>query len=138
VHFIMDTVRLLDVGQARVNERGTGSPQDPPTRMLGLLIYSYATGTFISHQSELAPYENVAVRLPCADRHPDHESICTFRRTNGALLKSSFEQVLAFAGVRLCPLPTLRPPPGSSFSSRRPAPGAPRIPWRFVGLFRRH
>ncbi len=26
VHFIMDAVRLLDVGQARVNERGTGSP----------------------------------------------------------------------------------------------------------------
>jgi hypothetical protein len=38
VHFIMDAVRLLDVGQARVNERGTGSPQYPPTRMLGLLI----------------------------------------------------------------------------------------------------
>ena len=37
VHFIMDAVRLLDVGQARVNERGTGSPQYPPTLMLGLL-----------------------------------------------------------------------------------------------------
>jgi hypothetical protein len=35
----MDAVRLLDVGQARHNERGTGSPQYPPTLMLGLLIY---------------------------------------------------------------------------------------------------
>ena len=97
VHFIMDAVRLLDVGQARVNERGTGSPQYPPTLMLGLLIYSYATGTFSSRQIERATYENVAVRLLCADRHPDHDSICTFRRTNGALLQSSFEQVLAMA-----------------------------------------
>jgi hypothetical protein len=27
-------------------ERGTGSRQYPPALMLGLLIYSYATGTF--------------------------------------------------------------------------------------------
>jgi len=97
VHFIMDAVRLLDVGQAKVNERGTGSPQYPPTLMLGLLIYSYATGTLSSRQIERATYENVAVRLLCADRHPDHDSICTFRRTNGALLQSGFEQVLAMA-----------------------------------------
>jgi hypothetical protein len=37
------------------------------------------------------------VRLLCADLHPDHDSVCTFRRANGALLKSSFEQVLAMA-----------------------------------------
>jgi transposase len=97
VHFIMDAVRLLDVGQARVNERGTGNPQYPPTRMLGQLIYSYATGTFSSRQIERATYENLAVRLLCADRHPEHDSICTFRRNNGALLQSGFEQVLAMA-----------------------------------------
>ena len=63
VHFIMDAVRLLDIGQARVNERGTGSPQYPPTLMLGLLIDSYATGTFSSRLIEHATHENVAVRL---------------------------------------------------------------------------
>ncbi len=93
----MDAVRLLDVGQARVNERGTGSPQYPPTRMLGLLIDSYATGTFSSRQIERAIHENVTVRLLCADRHPVHDSICTFCRTNGALLQSGFGQVLAMA-----------------------------------------
>lgn len=97
VHFIMDAVRLLDVSQARVNGRGTGSPQYPPTLMLGLLIYSYATGTFSSRQIERATYDNVDVRLICADLHPDHDSICTFRRNNGALLQSGFEQVLAMA-----------------------------------------
>ena len=51
---------MLDVSRAWVNERGTGIPQYPPTLMLGLLIYSYATGTFSSRQIERATYENVA------------------------------------------------------------------------------
>jgi len=46
VHFVMDAVDALDLGAARVNERGTGSAQYPPSMVLGLLIYSYATGTF--------------------------------------------------------------------------------------------
>lgn len=97
VHFIMEAVGLINLREAKINERGTGSRQYPPALMLGLLIYSYATGTFSSRQIERSTYENVAVRLLCADLHPDHDSICTFRRANGALLKSSFEQVLAMA-----------------------------------------
>jgi transposase len=97
VHIIMEVVGLIDLREAKINERGTGSRQYPPALMLGLLIYSYATGTFSSRQIERATYENVAVRLLCADLHPDHDSICTFRRANHALLRSSFEQVLAMA-----------------------------------------
>ena len=52
VHFIMDAVEALDLSQARVNERGTGSAQYPPSMMLGLLIYCYATGTFSSRRIE--------------------------------------------------------------------------------------
>ena len=62
VHFIRDAVLLLDVGRARVNERGTGSPQYPPTLMLGLLIDSYATGTFSSRRSNAPPTKT----SPCA------------------------------------------------------------------------
>ncbi len=50
VHFIMDAVAQIDVGAARVNVRGTGDAQYPPTMMLGLLIYSYASGVFSSRQ----------------------------------------------------------------------------------------
>ena len=50
--------------------------------MLGLLIYSYSTGTFASHRIETLTYENVAVRFLTADTHPDHDSICKFRREN--------------------------------------------------------
>jgi transposase len=97
VHFVMDAVGQLDVRAARVNERGTGDEQYPPGMMLGLLIYNYATGVFSSRQIEGATYESVAVRLLCADTHPDHDTICTFRRENGPLLTRSFGQVLELA-----------------------------------------
>ena len=97
VHFIMDAVGLLDLSAARVNHSGSGSEQYPPSLMLGLLIYSYATGTFSSRKIERNTHEQVAVRLLCADHHPDHDSICAFRRENRALLSSSFHQVLETA-----------------------------------------
>lgn len=94
VHFIMDAVGELDLRGAQVNERGTGDAQYPPHLMLGLLIYSYATGIFASRQIERATYEHLAVRLLCADTHPDHDTICTFRRVHRELLARSFAQVL--------------------------------------------
>jgi transposase len=97
VHFVMDAVDLLDLSQAKVNERGSGSEEYPPSMMLGLLIYCYASGTFGSRKIEKLSYENVAVRVLCGDQHPDHDSICTFRRKNRQLLESSFHQVLEMA-----------------------------------------
>lgn len=102
VHFIIDAVDALDLGAARVNVRGTGSAQYPPSMMLALLIYSCATGTFSSRRIERQAYENVAVRLLCGDTHPDHDSICKFRRENGGLLAGVFHQVLELAaGARV-------------------------------------
>lgn len=97
VHFIMDAVDALRLDDAKVNTRGTGSAQYPPSMMLGLLIYSYATGTFSSRKIEALTHDSVAVRYLCAQHHPDHDSICKFRRENGKLLESSFHQVLELA-----------------------------------------
>jgi transposase len=97
VHFVIDAVGELDVGMACVNEQGSGSEQYPPAMMLGLLIYSYATGVFGSRRMEQTTYENVAVRLLCGDTHPDHDTICSFRRQNRELLARSFAQVLELA-----------------------------------------
>jgi transposase len=97
VHFIIDAVEQIDLGAARVNHRGTGSEQYPPSLLLGLLIYSYATGVFSSRQIERLTYDSVAVRVLCADTHPDHDTLCTFRRQNAALLSSAFAQVLELA-----------------------------------------
>ena len=83
--------------------------------MLGLLIYCYASGTFSSRRIERLTHENVAVRLLCADRHPDHDSLCTFRRENRALLESGFRQVLEVAARMKVLL--LAHPPTSLFPS---------------------
>lgn len=97
VHLIIDAVGELDLRQARVNERGSGSEPYPPSMMLALLIYSYATGVFGSRRIEQTTHENVAVRLLCADTHPDHDTICSFRRQNRELLTGSFARVLELA-----------------------------------------
>jgi transposase len=97
VHFLMDAVSELDIHAAKLNERGSGSAQYPPRMLLGLLIYSYATGIFSSRQIERSTYDSVPVRLLCADTHPDHDTLCTFRRRNEPLLKRSFAQVIEMA-----------------------------------------
>src|ERR1035441_5404057 len=63
VHFIIDAVDAIDLRQVKVNTRGTGSEQYPPPMMLGLLIYSYATGLFGSRRIEQSTYDSVPVRL---------------------------------------------------------------------------
>ena len=103
VHFIMDAVAALDLSAARINDRGTGSAQYPPSMMLALLIYSYSTGIFSSRKIQTATYENVATRYLCADTHPDHDSICKFRRENKELLSSTFHQVLELAASMQIP-----------------------------------
>ena len=97
VHFMMDAVKALDLSGAQVNVRGTGSAQYPPSMMLGLLIYCYANGTFSSRRIQTLTHENVAVRLLCADTHPDHDTICKFRRENKELLGTAFHGVLELA-----------------------------------------
>lgn len=97
VHFILDAVDALDLRQVKVNTRGTGSEQYPPHLLLGLLIYSYATGVFGSRRIEQSTYDSVPVRLLTADTHPDHDTLCTFRRENQALLTESFVKVLQLA-----------------------------------------
>ena len=53
-HFILDAVEEMDLRQVRVNERGTGSEEYPPRRLLALLLYSYATGVFSSRRIKQA------------------------------------------------------------------------------------
>jgi len=99
VHFILEAVETLSLKGFQVNERGTGSEQYPPGMMLPLLIYCYATGRFSSREIERATYSDVAVRYICGgEQHPDHDTICTFRRENRALFEECFVKVLAYAG----------------------------------------
>ncbi len=45
----------------------------------------------------MAISENVAVRFIAANTHPDHDTICTFRREHKALLEERFVKVLELA-----------------------------------------
>jgi transposase len=96
-HFIVDAVTELDLRQVKVNQRGCGSEQYPPSMLMALIIYSYASGVFGSRRIEQATFDNVPTRLTCADTHPDHDTICTFRRENKALVNEAFVKVLAMA-----------------------------------------
>ena len=97
VHFILDAVDALDLRQVQVNTRGTGDKQYPPRMLLAALIYSYATGVFGSRRIERSTYDSVPMRVLTADTHPDHDTLCTFRRKNQALLTESFVGVLQLA-----------------------------------------
>jgi len=99
VHFVLDAVAALDLRGFRVNTRGTGDEQFPPSVLLALLIYSYATGTFGSRRIEPSTYDRVPVRVLTADSHPDHDTICAFRAQNKALFRECFVKVLQLAGA---------------------------------------
>lgn len=97
-HFVVETVGLFPLQGFQVNTRGTGSAQFPPLMMLSLLIYNYAVGRMSSRQIEKATYEDIASRYICGgDAHPDHDTICTFRRQNAKLFRECFVKVLEYA-----------------------------------------
>ena len=98
VHFILDALDAVPMHAAKVNVPGhTGSDQYPPQMMLGLLIFGYITGRLSSRELEAATYNDVGMRYLAADLHPDHDTICAFRRNNGPLIKSAFTAVLLLA-----------------------------------------
>lgn len=97
VHFILAAVERLPLSAFHVNHKGTGSEQYPPHLMLALLIYCYANGVFGSRRIERATSRDVAVRYLCANTHPDHDSICAFRRKNLEAIATAFVDVLELA-----------------------------------------
>ena len=97
VHFIIEALDGIEATSAKVNVRGSGSAQYPPRLMLGLLIYGYATGRFSSREIERATHTDVAMRYLAADKHPDHDTLCAFRRNNAPLVREIFTAVLLTA-----------------------------------------
>mgnify|MGYP006293050433 FL=1 len=97
VHFVIEAVGSMSLPSLKVNRRGTGSAQYPPKTMLMLLIYCYANGIFSSRRIEGATYRDVAVRYLTADTHPDHDTICRFRRENFEAVSEAFLGVLQLA-----------------------------------------
>ena len=96
-HFVVAAVERVPLSQFVVNTRGTGSAQYHPRIMLALLIYCYANGLFSSRRIERATYRDIGVRYVTANTHPDHDTICKFRRENLAAVQTGFVEVLLLA-----------------------------------------
>ena len=96
-HFVVAAVERVPMSAFRVNGRGTGSAQYHPRLMLALLLYCYANGIFSSRRIERATYRDIGVRHVTGNTHPDHDTICKFRRENLAAVHESFVEVLLLA-----------------------------------------
>ena len=75
----------------------TNAGQYHPRMMLALLIYCYANRIFGSRRIERATYRDIGARYLTGDTHPDHDTICKFRRENQTAIAESFLQVLQLA-----------------------------------------
>jgi transposase len=99
-HFVSD---LVDSGALDLSaiyaayEEQRGFPPYDPRLMVKLLVYGYANGVTSSRKLERATYRDVAMRMLCADQHPDFRSIARFRERHLHALGELFVQAL-----RLC------------------------------------
>lgn len=98
-HFILETVEQIDLSAIYQSYGGDGRGQPPydPEMMVSLLLYAYCIGVPSSRQIEKRTYEDIAFRMVAANRHPDHDSICEFRKRHLKALAALFVQIL-----RLC------------------------------------
>src|SRR3954451_14654517 len=99
-HFVSDLVDsgALDLSAIyAVYSEERGYPPYDPRLMVKLLIYGYAVAITSSRKLERASYRDVAVRMLCADQHPDFRSIGRFRERHLEALADLFVQSL-----RLC------------------------------------
>src|SRR5215203_3571884 len=80
--FVIDAVERLDLtvfdGAYRLD--GQGRAAHEPAMMVALLLYSYAVSERSSRRIERRCVEDVATRVICANRAPDHTTIARFRQ----------------------------------------------------------
>jgi transposase len=94
--FVLDAVGVLDlrVFYADYREDGWGRAAHDPAMMVALLLYAYAVGERSSRAIERRCREDVAFRVICANRVPDHATIARFRVRHEQALAGTFTQVL--------------------------------------------
>jgi transposase len=95
--YVVDVVEGLDLSALERAYAGRGSDAYHPALLLSLLIYGYATGTFSSRKIERATHDSLAFRYIACNRHPDHDTLATFRRRFGKEFEAIFVQVLQVA-----------------------------------------
>lgn len=97
VHFILEAVERVDMCRFKVKKNASGKAQYPPRMMLALMIYSYTLGLFSSRRIEASTHRDIYVRYLAGNTHPDHDTICSFRRENFEAISECFLQILLLA-----------------------------------------
>ncbi len=102
--FVLDAVAAIDLAifYADYREDGHGRAAHDPGMMVALLLYSYAIGERTSRRIERRCQEDIAFRVICANRAPDHATIARFRVRHEQALADIFTEVLVLcrrAGV---------------------------------------
>ena len=95
--FVVEIVEQLDLRSLKASYAGRGSQPYNPAMLLALLFYGYSTGVFSSRKLERSTYDSVAFRFIAANRHPDHDTIATFRKRFLKELSGLFVQILMIA-----------------------------------------
>lgn len=106
--FVVEIVDQLDFSVLTEQYRGSGSEAYHPQMLAALLLYGYATGNYSSRKIEQACYDSIAFRYIAANTHPDHDTLCAFRRRFLPELQRLFVQVLSIArAMKLLKLGTI-------------------------------
>jgi transposase len=95
--FVVKIIGQLDLQPIYAGYSGQGGVAYAPEMLLGLLIYGYATGVFSSRKLERATYEVVPFIFIAGGKHPDHDTINSFRSHFLSEVKELFVQVLLIA-----------------------------------------
>ena len=95
--FVVDIVNRLDLSPIINVYAGRNLDAYPPSMMVALLFYAYATGVFSSRKIGQSTYDSVAFRYIGANTHPDHDTIASFRKRFLKELKKLFVQLLLIA-----------------------------------------
>jgi transposase len=94
--FVIAAVEAMDLSAFYADYRadGQGRPAHDPRMMVALLVYAYARGQRSSRVIERGCFEDIAFRVICANRQPDHTTIARFRQRHERALAALFGQVL--------------------------------------------
>jgi transposase len=95
--FVVSMIGELDLQDIYAGYGEEGGAAYAPELLLGLLVYGYATGVFSSRKLERATYEMVPFIYIAGGKHPDHDTINTFRSRFLGEVKELFVQVLLMA-----------------------------------------
>src|ERR1700744_6649178 len=93
---VIEAVRLLDPSafHARRRTGGAGAAGYDPDMMVTLLVWAYANGITSSRRIERLCQQDVAFRVICAGRAPDHVTVARFRQQFAETAAGLFAQVL--------------------------------------------